>query len=176
MHKISAKILKLKQNIPNEVVWVMKDDSFINLIYFLSEENTIIPCNLLSKNEPNQKTSFNKIIEQNKQNDDNNIKSNINIENNNLENKQRITKKIISRKNEKIINGGVFNNEINSNIMNNMANINNNIISNNTKLNNKSISQNKTINKQSFRKNLNQSLNNLGTSNSNNSSLNNNLI
>ena len=75
LHKISAKILKLKQNIPNEVVWVMKDDSFINLIYFLSEENTIIPCNLLSKKEPNQKTSFNKIIEQNKQNDDNNIKS-----------------------------------------------------------------------------------------------------
>ena len=154
----------------------MKDDSFINLIYFLSEENTIIPCNLLSKNEPNQKTSFNKIIEQNKQNDDNNIKSNINIENNNLENKQRITKKIISRKNEKIINGGVFNNDMNSNIMNNINNINNNIISNNSKLINKSISQNKTINKQSFRKNLNQSLNNLGTSNSNNSSLNNNLI
>ena len=176
MHKISAKILKLKQNIPNEVVWVMKDDSFINLIYFLSEENIVIPCNLLSKKELNQKTSFNKIIEQNKQNDDNNIKSNINIENNNLENKQRITKKIISRKNEKIINGGVFNNDMNSNIMNNINNINNNIISNNSKLINKSISQNKTINKQSFRKNLNQSLNNLGTSNSINSNLNTDLI
>ena len=34
-HKTAAKIMKLKQNLSKEVVWVMKDDGFINLIYFL---------------------------------------------------------------------------------------------------------------------------------------------
>ena len=32
--------MKLKQNLNKEVVWVMKDDSFINLIYFLAIENS----------------------------------------------------------------------------------------------------------------------------------------
>ena len=32
--------MKLKQNLSKEVVWVMKDDSFINLIYFLAVENS----------------------------------------------------------------------------------------------------------------------------------------
>ena len=38
-HKINCKIQKLKQNTKKEVVWVMKDDSFINLNYFLFIEN-----------------------------------------------------------------------------------------------------------------------------------------
>ena len=38
-YKTGAKIQKLKQNLSKEVVWVMKDNSFVNLIYFLSIEN-----------------------------------------------------------------------------------------------------------------------------------------
>ena len=34
------KIQKFKQNLKNEVVWVFKDNSFVNLVYFLSAENT----------------------------------------------------------------------------------------------------------------------------------------
>ena len=37
-HKISAKIQKLNQNSKKEVVWVMKDNSFINLNYLLTIE------------------------------------------------------------------------------------------------------------------------------------------
>ena len=76
----------------------MKDDSFINLIYFLSiEKNT--SYNINSVINKKQKTSSDILNNQNKLNDKNNIKSNINNENNNLDIKKRITKKLISRKN-----------------------------------------------------------------------------
>ena len=167
-HKISAKIQKLTQNINKEVVWVMKDDSFINLIYFLSVQNNFVPHNIDSIKTSNQKTSPNKIILQNKINDNNNIKSHNNNEKNNLDNKQRITKKIISRKNDSIINGGVFNNEMSCNTVNNLNVRNNNIISNNSKLNNKNIIQIKNGIKQSFKKSRNQSLNNTEANNNSN--------
>ena len=35
-YKTGSKIQKLKQNMNKEVVWVMKDNSFVNFIYFLS--------------------------------------------------------------------------------------------------------------------------------------------
>ena len=126
-HKINCKIQKLKQNTKKEVVWVMKDDSFINLIYFLAIENiyndafnsfkTNIECD--SKN----KTSINNSDNHNKLNDNNIIDKS-----NNLENKQgRITKKIVKRKCDQfVLNGGIINNEenikINSNINNDKQN------------------------------------------------------
>ena len=47
-HKISAKIQKLNQNSKKEVVWVMKDNSFINLNYLLTIEKN---NNLLITND-----------------------------------------------------------------------------------------------------------------------------
>ena len=95
MNKISTKIQKLKQNINKEVVWVMKDDSFINLNYFLSIESTFNEAlnsyNLNKEKSPNVKKVLNnqlnnKIVKSNNKNSDNpeNIQG-------------RITKKIISR-------------------------------------------------------------------------------
>ena len=115
-HKVNCKIQKLKQNTKKEVVWVMKDDSFVNLIYFLAIENIYNDAfdsfKLNSVCDSQNKTSFN---EQNRLNDNNAINSNINDKNNNLENKQaRITKKIVKRKCEQsILNGGIINNEPN---------------------------------------------------------------
>ena len=143
----------------------MKDDSFINLIYFLSiEKNT--SYNINSVINKKQKTSSDILNNQNKLNDKNNIKSNINNENNNLDIKQRITKKLISRKNEYIINGGIINNETKYNTMNNFTIQNNNTISNSLKINNNiSIIQNNNGHRHSFKKSRNQSLNNTESNN-----------
>ena len=104
----------------------MKDDSFINLIYFLAVENiyndALNSFKMNSVADSQNKTSIHNLDEQNKLND-----NNINDKNNNLENKQgRITKKIIKRKNDLfIVNGGIINNESNIKINTNI-NYNNN--------------------------------------------------
>ena len=161
MNKISTKIQKLKQNINKEVVWVMKDDSFINLNYFLSIESTFNEAlnsyNLNKEKSPNVKKVLNnqlnnKIVKSNNKNSDNpeNIQG-------------RITKKIISRKNDSnIINGGNFNIEkykINSNgneekKLKPIANINS--IANQKKFDmlkpNKTLNNNITINNSNIQK------------------------
>ena len=98
----------MKKNIKNEVVWVFKDNSFINLTYLLSDQNSnndtleSFNDNNNTINTRNSKyviissKSYNKNVEE----DNNIIKKD---ESNNLDNKQgRITKKIIKRKNDSI--------------------------------------------------------------------------
>ena len=58
-HKISAKIQKLNQNSKKEVVWVMKDNSFINLNYLLTiEKNNNDVLNTFHLNSTNNNTSY----------------------------------------------------------------------------------------------------------------------
>ena len=59
------KIQKLKQNLCKEVVWVMKDDSFVNFIYFLSVENYFNNNFILNKNNNLNNSRFIKKINKN---------------------------------------------------------------------------------------------------------------
>ena len=171
-YKTGAKIQKLKQNLSKEVVWVMKDNSFVNLIYFLSIENnfnnafnTIYNLND-NKNITNSEKFFksNSICAPNANQASINKVNSININNNtsgninkNLENPQmRISKKIIKRKPENnTINGGAFNTEnnidlkINTNtnlkpnkVQNNLNNLNINKINNSKNISNNSYNNN----------------------------------
>ena len=128
-YKTGSKIQKLKQNMNKEVVWVMKDNSFVNFIYFLSIDSNFnsafnSSCNVnkmpnTTKNIKNQKNDVN--INSNSNNNRVNPINNINNEiiNNNLNKNPdslqlRISKKIIRRKTDNnLINGGVFNSENN---------------------------------------------------------------
>ena len=120
-HKISAKIQKLNQNSKKEVVWVMKDNSFINLNYLLTIEknnnDVLNTFHLNSTNNFNLKTEKNILNKQKEISGYEEIKTCNNNENSNINDKQgRITKKIIRRKNKSIIiNGGDIDikNEIN---------------------------------------------------------------
>ena len=128
-YKNLVKIQKLKQNLNKEVVWVMKDDSFVNLIYFLSIENdfnsnpisgSYLNNTMYTKKQSNNNlnNNNNNLIEYKKPNNFNKT-NNLNINNNNKNiinsenSKIRITKKIIKRKNDmNIVNGGVINTQI----------------------------------------------------------------
>ena len=168
-YKTGAKIQKLKQNLSKEVVWVMKDNSFVNLIYFLSIENnfnsafnSIYNLNLndnknITNNEKYFKSNSINILNSNQAsinkvnsiNINNNASGNINK---NLENPQmRISKKIIKRKPENnSINGGVFNTENKIDLKIN-TNLNPNKVQNNlniNKLNNSNNSYNNNNKKQ----------------------------
>ena len=100
----------------------MKDDSFVNFIYFLSVENYFNNNFILNKNNNLNNSTFIKKINKNliintclKGNNNNNITNKVANNNSNGNNKitdiskSRITKKIIKRKNDNIcINGGFF--------------------------------------------------------------------
>ena len=168
-HKTSAKIQKLKQNLSKEVVWVMKDDSFVNLIYFLSIENefnnSFISLKDINLNNPlNMRKSFinnslafnpnkNGFVKVNTIN-----KPEINNDNNNNESqKGRITKKIIKRKtdNSDVINGGIVNTENEKKLIK----IKNNEITKE----NCTLIENKNSNNQNNLKHINYNLNNNNT-------------
>lgn len=98
----------------------MKDDSFINLSYFLSVENTYNEALNLFDNKFKAEPKFKDRIKDNdsdmtKTYNNTPTKIGINNEIKNMENiKGKITKKIIQRKTDsKIINGGIDNNLLN---------------------------------------------------------------
>ena len=175
LHKTSVKIQKLKQNMNKEVVWVMKDDSFINLVYFLVLENNYnnnFPKSLnmnnsnIINNAVNIKKSSNKNINNNintnlarinKMNSFNNNNNLRNINNNSMNNQQMVksinsTKK---RSDKDLVNGGTFisDNKKRSNILktnpyNRVNDKLNNINLNNTtknKINNRQIYNNNNV-------------------------------
>ena len=113
------KIQKFKQNLKNEVVWVFKDNSFVNLVYFLSAENTNNDTfKSLNTNNIKSRNSKDAIANNNTYNkniiDDNTCLKK--EESNNLDTIDgRITKKIIRRRNPSmILNGGIDNNKKNN--------------------------------------------------------------
>ena len=122
------KIQKLKQNLKNEVVWVFKDNSFVNLVYFLSAENTNNDT-FKSLNTNNIKSRNSKdVIANNNTYNKNIIDDNTCLkkeESNNLDTIDgRITKKIIRRRNPSmVLNGGIDNNK--NNIINSYNSKNN---------------------------------------------------
>ena len=156
-YRTSSKIQKLKQNANKEVVWVMKNDSFVNFIYFLSVENNFNKNFILNDNNNNLNKTMNiKKVNKNLNNNTNLIANNIknkisnNIANENINNaeipKGRITKKIIKRKTDNLncLNGGNFNTDNEDKISKFKTNLN--IKSSNTLTNNLNSNRNKIYN------------------------------
>ena len=118
-YKTSAKIQKLKQNLSKEVVWVMKDDSFINFRYFLSIENNFNNYLTLANNN----TNLNKSMLIKKSNNTINIntslignnKNNNNI-NNNIPNNNKINQNLKNYNSNNIKNNNNINNNANINL------------------------------------------------------------
>ena len=127
--------MKLKQNLSKEVVWVMKDDSFINLIYFLAVENSFnnsaigfSPQNMNLINKINEPIIMNTL----KRSVDSNMINNETIAEINRINTIKGDDNNIHNNNINIINNKI-NNNYNLNKVNNTHNINNNNLNNNNK-------------------------------------------
>ena len=143
----------------------MKDDSFVNFMYFLSVENYFNKNFILNKNNNLNNST---IIKKTNKNliinscliGNNNITNKIanNNTNGNIKNaditKGRITKKIIKRKNDNCINGGIFNTDNEDKISNIKPNLN--IKSDNTLTDN----LNNINNKKNNIKDVNNAINN----------------
>ena len=119
-YKTSAKIQKLKQNLSKEVVWVMKDDSFINFRYFLSIENNFNNYFTLANNN----TNLNKSMLIKKPNNTININTSLignnknnNIINNNIPNNNKINQNLKNYNSNNIKNNNNINNNANINLL-----------------------------------------------------------